>query len=462
MEPEHTTSSWRRGARAVTSAFLLLCAASCLFWAWQYGRRFLGIDYYQFWAVGQAVSGLGIREVYSDEARERITPELLRRERESGVVSRLTGVAARRPVLETYSTPFLYQAIRAISGGDYERDYRRFLLLTLGCTVVAVATIGRLVGFGTGGMALCFLAFTAWFAPFRSDVRVGNVNQIQVGLLAAYLWIRSREGSARWDALGGAVLGAAVAFKPDLVAVLGMILFSRFAKRDSGTLGREAAGMVAGLTGAIASSSAWFGSPRIWSDWLAAIASLPEEIIGLKVGNFSLVRFVENLSGARLGIAPAALLTAAALAAVWIGSRRGAPGAAGGDARGKALHDLRTVGIGCALYLLSAPLVWVHYYWLATPLALLALRPSSPALAMPRTVPVRRILGGLAVVFLANRPFEWALKTQRQGLMAALSGAGILLLFGMALWEAAAGAGPGGRSGSPVLAPTKRDAARTS
>ena len=52
-------------------------------------------------------------------------------------------MAGVRPVLETYSTPFLYATFRFFSTGDYETDYRNYRLIQLVLFAVALATFAR-------------------------------------------------------------------------------------------------------------------------------------------------------------------------------------------------------------------------------------------------------------------------------------------------------------------------------
>ena len=105
----------------------------------------------------------------------------------------------------------------------------------------------------------------------------------------------------------------------------------------------------------------------------------------------------------------------------------------GDDLRRETSEDVALAGIGCMAYLLSSPLVWVHYFVLAIPLALWLLRPRAGASL--------RIAGGLAaavataIVLLANRPLEAIIGQGHPAWVAATSNSGALLLLGAAMIE---------------------------
>ena len=83
-------------------------AIFCLARAWDYTGKYSGIDFYQFWVVGQAVTSMDIGNIYAEEARRRIGAEFYRRASQQEDSERFYIAAYNRKVLETYSTPFLY------------------------------------------------------------------------------------------------------------------------------------------------------------------------------------------------------------------------------------------------------------------------------------------------------------------------------------------------------------------
>jgi hypothetical protein len=379
----------------------LLLAAVCLVRSWSYGQAFLGVDFYQFWAVGQKTARESAANIYSDDARRRLGEEFLRKAAANGS-SRLRRAAGNRRVLETYSTPFLYSLFAGFPAEDYDLAYGIYRLLCMACMVYAVATLAGLFRFSAAASALLFAALTAYFAPYLSDVAVANVNQVQLGLLALFLWVESRRDLGSRHLLGGAVLGSAVMFKPNLVFVvlllgLSWLIGGRFKDALSAAVGAAAA-----AAAAVVFSSAMFGSARCWLDWIKALLLMPAEIVPVAFGNYSLPRLVMDLSGMDLAGPLAVLLVSLSALAMWRGSRK-APAGGADPLERELFKDALVVGLGCLVYLLSAPLAWLHYYLLAAPAAICMLRPIGDCQARrrPRGVAVNRCLGIASIVLLS-------------------------------------------------------------
>jgi len=399
-----------------------------------YARTWRGLDYYQFWVVGQAVSRLGDTDVYSEEGRKRIGGQVLDSLPRETISDRLVAAVSRRKVLETYSTPFLYTLAGTLASGRYDADQAGFAVLSLVCGIAGVLGLCRVLRYSPLAASAAVLLLAELFAPYRSDLRVGNVNLIQLGLLSAFLCVRSLS-PRRWrDPAAGAILGFAVMFKPNLAHVAAMLALGWLVNRRFGRLASVAAGAAASGVAAFTASVLFFGTWRAWSGWLAAVRSLPDDIVGIAIGNFALARMLGDAVGRRAVPLLAIAVLATAFGSLWAGRRagEGTPAAArDDDPRREALGDLLLVGAGCLAYLLTAPLVWVHYFVLAIPLALALLRPAADA-AIGRAG-ARELLAGIAVVLLANRPLEALVGQGHPALVAITSNLGALLLLGLAL-----------------------------
>ncbi len=419
------------GERAV----LVFAVAIAAWRGWSYARTWRGLDYYQFWAVGQGVSRSGGADVYSEEGRSRIGAEILASLPRDEVSERLAAAVSRRKVLETYSTPFLYTLAGASATGDYDRDHAIHVLVSLLSGLGGVLLLCRVLRYPPLAAAAVVLLLEA-YAPYRSDLRVGNVNLIQLGLLALVLWVGTLPRRPWRDPAAGAILGMAVLFKPNLALVAVLLLAGWAVLRAFARATRVAAGMAASALAVLVVSSLYFGTAGAWGSWLSAILSLPPEIVGVRIGNFSLARLVAGELGARLAPLLALAILSAAAAFLWLGTKRAvaSPAGTGGEETSCATkEDVALAGTGCMAYLLSSPLVWVHYFVLAIPLALWLLRPRAGASS--------RITGGLAaavaiaVVLLANRPLEAIIGQGHPALVAATTNAGALLLLGAAMIE---------------------------
>jgi hypothetical protein len=124
---------------------------------------------------------------------------------------------------------------------------------------------------------------------------------------------------------------------------------------------------------------------------------------------------------------------ASAVACLWRGSisRRDAP-LAGSEAAG-AMRDVAIVGAGCLVYLLSAPVVWLHYLLLALPAALAVLSTSREGIDGVAS----RVLAGLAWAAIAIDPAVDLAGVRDLPQQATVAAAGLLLLFVLTLREIA-------------------------
>jgi hypothetical protein len=400
-----------------------------------FGQRWDCFDFYQFWAVGQAVAEPETGNVWSTEERRRLGAEWLRRAQveqppQAGQpTTKRAMAAARRAELETYSTPWLYTLFGRTASGDYPRDLTLFQHVSLASFTLAVLALARIAGLSWSAGALLAAFLITWFAPTLSDTRVGNVNRLQAAALGLYLWIATRERLPWRDLAAGVVLGAACMFKPNLAfpaAALGLgwIVLGRWRK-----LVRQVGGAALGALAAFALSSAWFGTPRAWSDWSAVLGELMGEYDhALSKGNFALARLLEDFTGVgSTGLL--ALVLFAALAGALVRRRR-VLAAAGAPLQGQALEDLALVGLGGALSVLTAKLAWVHYFMLVVPLCVLLLRPGTRAWM--------RVCGAVGLVLVAHEPLKDLLRLRDSGpAAAALVCTGTALLFGVALCDLA-------------------------
>ncbi len=335
-------------------------------------------------------------------------------------------------MLETYSTPFLYTVAGVFASGRYDRDHAGFVLLSLGCGLFGALAICRLLRFEPLSCAAAIALLGLAFAPFLSDLRVGNVNAIQLGLLAAFLGVRNLPRPALADPAAGAILGLAVMFKPNLGCVALMLAM---AGRSTGVWRRWPAWARGG--------GGRRRRDRRLEPLLRDVPGLVELVrrgpLDTRRDRRREDRELRSRAASRrpLGVRAAPLLAAAAVGAMlviaWASRRRGAASTGNEIEPRSAGRDVLLVGTGCMAYLLSAPLVWVHYFVLVVPLALFLLRPAGGR--RDRFAPRRRLAAGVALLLLANRPLEAAIGQGHPAVVAVTSNAGALLLFALAMRE---------------------------
>jgi hypothetical protein len=158
---------------------------------------------------------------------------------------------------------------------------------------------------------------------------------------------------------------------------------------------------------------------------------MPNGIITVRMGNYSLIRLLGEATGLELGGVAAVFLSAIAAAALWRGSRgRAADGRSGAGEEEDRREDLLIVGIGCVIPLVTGRLVWMHYLLLAIPLVIVLLGPRAGGW---RPAPLTRPLAALGLLLIADYPFTFPLPDSPARVL--LSGAGLLLLYALGVRE---------------------------
>ena len=433
---ESATKALRGTAKALRDPATLLAAllaVAGLVQSWDLGRKSPGIDFYQFWIIGQIIGRADVPSIYAEDAHPRLGAEFIRRSLTEDDSERRRIAARAWQVLEPTATPMLYSSFRPFAALRYDDAHLVYRVVSLAALSVAVLAIA--VGLGhSATVALLMLALVnVAFRPLKTDIQVGNVNQVQLAMVAAYLWLSSRRDTARSQWIAGALLGVLVLLKPNLLAVAPVLALSWVAHGRREKLIRQGAGMAAGAALALAFTAAVFGSLSPWREWLDFMRAFPPSKIPLRYGNVGLARLLYETLDVRVSLWLALFFMCAALACVWIG-RAGYAKPAADDRRAVAVEDALALGAGCFVYLLSAPLVWNHYLLLALPAALALLRePATDA----RAERLRPVLIALALLALAVDPIADFFSMYDMYQQAALNVAGVLTLFVLTLRELA-------------------------
>lgn len=381
----------------------LILAGTAVTQLWQYGLRMPGIDFYQFWVVGTDLRQRDVGNVYSQQARAEIGGKWLE-EAAKDRSSRLYAVARRRPQLETFSTPFLYAVFSVFSSGDYEVDYRCYLAGSMAISLAAIVLICRSAGASATATALWIAFFFGCFQPLRADVAVGNVNQLQVGVLALFVW--SQHGpAARWrDFLGGALLGFLVAFKPNLGMAVGLLLLSWMVCGRWLKLFTQGVGLAMALVVSVVFSSWYFGSADCWSQWLSSLNELmTTQSLPVEAGNFSLAALVQHVAGGSpakelaLGVSLLSVVIVGLMAWSW---RKD-------DAGHQLPRDVMVLGVGTIAMLLGSRLAWLHYFELLIPAIIYCVMSVDLARQTMALAWRDRAISLVALVLVALIPIKW-------------------------------------------------------
>jgi hypothetical protein len=420
-----------RPGRSSGGATLLaaVLAAAGLAQAWDLGRRSAGSDFYQFWMVAQTIGRADVPSIYDEEAHARLGAEFIRRSFTDDDSERRRRAAREWQVLQPTASPLLYSLFRPLGGIGYERAHLLFRSVSLAAVAAALAALALLVGQSAAGALLAVAFVTLAFHPLKAAIQVGNVGELQLAAIAAYLWLSSGRDSPRRQV----ALGALVLIKPNLVAAPLLLAAVWIARGRRRKLKLQAVGLAAGGLLGLLASALVFASLTPWRDWLEYLSVFPPENIPLRLGNLGLARIVYDTMGLRVAPVLAAVSLGVALGAVWAGRARGTEAPADDPSRA-AVEDTVALAAGSLVYLLSAPLVWDHYLLLALPGALVLLRDGEETQSGDTT---RRTLVGGALILLAIDPLKNLLHLYDMYAQAALTVAGLLVLFVLTVRELA-------------------------
>lgn len=456
------SASGRRRAQTSSALLLATLIAGISLWSlWGYAssRTAVGLDFYQFWVVAQAVRQMDVEDIYAESDRRIVALEFWDRafgphgsERQRAVASirvlrdtsgaSIADPSTRRPIphLETYSSPFLYTVLAVFAWGNYERDYLLYTGAAIVLTAASILVFARMVGCSLVTGLLLTTALLAYSDAFLADLLVANVNWIQVVLLTLFLWIQNQHDWPAHHFVGGLVLGATVLFKPNVALIVPMLMLVWLIDRRYRKAVFGLAGVAAGALTAVVASALYFGSVEPWFAWIRSVRSLLDIPIPLEAGNYSLTALLRANGGGEWNQLPlmiAAAILAVVLLVVWIGRRRGIlPPPTDPADRGLAFRsDVTMVGIGCATALLAADLAWKHYFVLLIPLIVFCFRPMGTAAAHRPHRVLRELLAIAAVAAQSSSISRVALGETDHTVQAVAVGGATLVFVGLALWD---------------------------
>jgi hypothetical protein len=265
-------------------------------------------------------------------------------------------------------------------------------------------------------LSLLLLAgLIAFYRGFEADFRVGNVNSIQLLLIGLMLMTWSRASAlAAPEAvatLGGVLAGLLLVFKPNVMYVVLLLAFARLVSRQFRRLALEAAGALGGAVIAFIAATINYRTPRVWLQWMTAANQFWYRLQTRNERNVAPALELFRDYGVWLSHVLALLLIIIVGVAIYTG-RRGV------------VDDGLVVGSGLLIYLLSSPVVWLHYMVLVIPLAIALLRWRWTA-----------VVALCALAAIAEEPFEMVFRTPVYPRDAMLIGPALVALFVCAVWR---------------------------
>jgi 4-amino-4-deoxy-L-arabinose transferase-like glycosyltransferase len=322
-----------------------------------------------------------------------------------------------------------------LASGDYEKDLTRWHLLSMILLTASILVMCRLVGYSTATSLALLLPVVVWFTPFYSDLRVGNVNSFQIGLIGLVVWLQSRQSAAQSIIAAGFVTGLLVMFKPNLAPIAVLIAGGWAIRRQYTKLGLSVGGMVAGAFVAWLLSSVWLGSATIWLDWLGVIQQVVDGGPGKSGGNYAIITQFLGRPGPVGQLIAAVLLCALCLVLFWWG-RRGASGIEANGKNPEFIENTCLIAMGCLVTMLASTIVWIHYYLLAIPMFIVLLRPWQEP-GRIKTIPflMLRVLPLIALTVLMKTALNTLLSDDGRSYWAAATTSCALILFVAGLWQ---------------------------
>ena len=375
--------------KRILTAIAAAAALYALVVTWRQNEQAAGLDFYIYYVNAQLPAHADVDNIYSSETQERIGEEYYARA-QSGSSELRKYDATRRRRLDNVSSPFLYTTLRWVSR-DYDVALQQYHALVLFAFVAGVILICRRIKLSWAWALFLLAALLLWYRGFEADLRVGNVNSLQLLMIGAAL--------STPPLLSGVILGLLVAFKPNLILIavfLGVWRWKRIA-------GIAIGGVIAFVAAAIN-----YGSFNVWFQWIGAANQFWHRLQTRAERNVAPALSLFQEHGTWLSYAIAAVLIAIVCVAI---------------VRTKQRDEPLLAGLAIMIYLISAPVVWLHYMVLVLPLAIALLRWKWTAIASL-----------IALAMIAEEPFELLFRTPVYPNDAMLLTPALLALFACGVW----------------------------
>lgn len=355
--------------RIVLTVVAALAALYAAISVWRQNERAAGLDFYIYFVAGQLAGRADVENIYGAEVQDRVGEEYFERAQRSGSELRKYD-AQRRRRLDLVSSPFLYSLLRW-APRDYDLALARYHGVVLFAFIAGVLLLCRVVRLSWASSLFLVAGLLLWFRGFEADLRVGNVNSLQLFGIAVAVAVPR----ARW-----VLLGALLLFKPNVMFIPLFFAVARLARRESRSLVIDLASGAAGALAAIVIASISYGSPRVWLQWIRAANDFYHRLPSRMERNVTPALSLFHEQGEWVSYVLAALLVIVVCVAVWRSRSDDAP---------------LLAGLGILVYLLTATVVWLHYMVLAVPVAIALLRWR-----------VTAIVAIAALLLMAEEPFE--------------------------------------------------------
>ncbi len=417
---------------------LVFLAVLGLYGTWTYTQRQPGIDYYVAWTTAHATRNGSDYRIYNRQEQKRLGQQYRSDALLEGTKSRRAAFA-KVPLLSATASPFLYTSVSLLSTGNYESSLTIWNALSLLGFSAAILLFCHQLGFSKTASLAIFVPCLFWMNAFHSDMRVANINSIQLGLLALAYYLLSRDSITVYLFLAGALIAMMVFLKPNLAPVPLLLLGAWLIQGQRRKFLLGLAGMAVGASFAFGAASLFFGHVGIWFEWLDKLFFLARVDLPATEGNYNLLRLLGLTVGAPGQAALAMAICALTLGFLWWGRKTdGYPREQAPEAshERKLIEYAQLIGMGCLVHMMASALVWLHYYVLAIPMLIVAFRPWSRAPAHGTLgIILLRLLPALVLLAFLNGPHWRLVHGDIYAAHAIANTASIVVLYVLGLWQ---------------------------
>jgi hypothetical protein len=420
MQPVNTESNRRGGAAwlAVLALFAVVNVARVTLTS-------VGHDFYQFWSIGHLAPHDAPIDLYAKHTSSAISKHALRevsgphgsqRGRRAAAINRQLYPEGVDPI----STPTYYALFAALSGDDYDTDLLGFQIASTAMLMIAAWFLCRRVGYSPASTTLALTVLMLVFGPLHADIQTGNTNRMQLALLAAALSLHHFGSRQGFRVAAGVLLGALIVLKPNLAGIPLLLAAVWLADRRFAELRSAAFGWLLGAGATVAVGTLRF-SWESWSQWISALAVYQSHPAPISQSNWSSARLIFEWTGADASVLLALSLTVCAATCAWWGRSRA-------SRTSRIDRDITAVGSALLVPLIASQIAWDHYFLLAAPALVVALRPAGHSLT-------RRVCAGAILCACAVSPLRIAWpEIGPMGLAASLA-VGTAGLFALSMLE---------------------------
>ncbi len=354
----------------VLGTLALIAALIALHSSWQRTRVAVARDFFQVWLPVQVQMPDEPINLYDEEIRRGLGRQILAAVENPNASPALRKAAhhmaeVNPDFLDSTFTPVMVGSYLVFQDVSYDAARLAFGAASLALFAIGVLLTARLAGL-SWATSIGVLALLAWtFHPLRDDITDGNVNRLQLGVVAIYLWLTLRYPHMAFQILAGLLVGWLVLFKPNLALLPILIVIGLFAaggwRRWVGQCIGGGAAAVLGLVGP------WlaFGDPTMWLTWLERMSRVHETPYRIEDGNIAAARLILENTGLNVSLPIAVVLVIVMISLVAASARR--------QKQLTPRLALFAAGGSAMVAIIASQLAWPHYVVLLVPLLLAAL-----------------------------------------------------------------------------------------